>query len=117
MVLIFAPISVKAMAWGGVGSAVFAFAVNSYPNRTLIGYGVREQLRDVVPNWLLSVAMFMLVQSVSLLNLPVLPELMIMVIVGVVSYVAMSVLFRVESFSYIWNMVQPVLRDRFGKKQ
>lgn len=109
LVLMFAPISVEAMAWAGVGSAAFALCVNSSPNRKLINYGIREQLCDVIPNWLLSVAMMLLVRLVSVLNLPLVPELILMILTGILSYVAMSVLFRVESFSYIWNLLKPTL--------
>lgn len=115
MVVLFIPISVEAVAWAGVASGLFALCMNVYPNRKLIDYGMKEQLRDVVPNWLLSAAMLVLVRLVHLLGLSVIPELIVMVLVGVVSYVAMSVLFRVESFNYIWKMLKPAL-GRFLKK-
>lgn len=117
LVLIFAPISVEAMAWAGVASAFFALCVNSAPNKKLIDYGIKEQLFDVVPNWLLSVLMMLLVRLVSVLNLPVILELITMVLVGIVSYVAMSVLFRVESFFYIWNMLKPVVCRLCGRNR
>lgn len=115
MVVLFIPISVEAVAWAGVASGLFALCMNVYPNRKLIDYGMKEQLRDVVPNWLLSAAMLVLVRLVHLLGLSVILELIVMVLVGVVSYVAMSVLFRVESFNYIWKMLKPAL-GRFLKK-
>lgn len=115
MVVIFTRISVEAMAWAGVATGLFSLFVNVFPNRKLIDYGLWEQLRDIIPNWLLSGAMLVLVRLVHLLRLSVIPELIVMVLVGVVSYVALSVLFRVESFAYIWKMLKPVL-NRFLKK-
>jgi len=115
MIVVFTRISVKAMALAGVATGVFSLLVNVFPNRKLIDYGLKEQLRDVVPNWLLSAAMLVLVRLVHLLGLSVIPELIVMVLVGVVSYVAMSVIFRVESFTYIWKLLKPAL-GRFLKK-
>lgn len=115
MVLIFARISVEAMAWAGVVSSVFSLCVNVFPNRKLIDYGMKEQLRDVVPNWLLSGAMLVLVRLVHLAELGLIPELIVMVLVGAVAYVVLSVIFRVESFTYIWKMLKPAMA-RFLKK-
>ena len=109
MVVIFTRISVEAMAWAGVATGLFSLFVNVFPNRKLIDYGLWEQLRDIIPNWLLSGAMLVLVRLVHLAGLGTVPELIIMVLVGVVSYVALSVLFRVESFAYIWKMLKPIL--------
>lgn len=109
MVIIFARISVLAMTWAGVITAVVCLILNTYPNKKLLGYGLWEQIRDVVPCWLLSGAMMLLVQTVSLLSLPLVPELIVKILVGVVSYVALSAIFRVESFTYILKNLQPVL--------
>lgn len=109
MVIVFARISVLAMAWAGVGAGLFSLLVNTYPNRKLMGYGILEQLRDVVPCWLLSGAMAALVRLVALMGLPMFAELAVMIFVGVGSYVALSALFRVESFRYLLNMIRPII--------
>lgn len=109
MIIVFARISVEAMAWAGVATGVFSLIVNVFPNRKLIDYGLKEQLRDVIPNWLLSAGMLVFVRAAALLDLALIPELIVMVAVGAVSYIALSVLFRVESFTYIWKMLKPAL--------
>lgn len=114
MVVVFARISVLAMTWAGVATGFFSLVVNTYPNRELMGYGIWEQLRDVIPSWLLSGAMVVLVRQVALLGLPLIAELGVMIVVGVGSYVGLSVLFRVESFRYLLNTIQPVF-NRFKK--
>ncbi len=116
MVLGFAPISVIAMAWAGVATGVFSLLLNILPNRKLLNYGYAEQLRDVVPSWMLSGAMLLAVRWVGgLLNLPILAELVIMVLVGMAAYVALSAAFKVESFYYILNILKPMLA-KFKRK-
>lgn len=112
MVLIFARISVEAMAWAGVATGFFSLTVNIIPNKKLLGYGLLEQMRDVVPYWLMSIAMMFIVRTVSLLGLPVLPELVVMILVGAAAYVLMSVVFRIESFTYLLNTLKPMLNRR-----
>lgn len=114
MVIVFARISVLAMAWAGVVSGLFSLIVNTAPNRKLMGYGIWEQLRDVVPSWLLSGAMAAIVRLVALLELPLIAELVVMILVGMASYVALSAVFRVESFRYLLGMLRPVL-NKFKK--
>lgn len=109
MVLIFARFSVLAMVWAGVVSAFFSLIMNILPNRKLLGYGFVEQMKDIVPYWVMSAAMMLLVKAVALLGLPTIAELAVMVLVGVAAYVLMSVLFKVESFSYLLNTIKPML--------
>ena len=53
--------------------------------------------------------MMLMVMAVSLLELPLIPELVVMILVGVATYVILSVIFKVESFVYILNTAKPLL--------
>lgn len=109
-VVLLTPVSIPAMAWGGVATGIVSLLLNILPNRKLLGYGYSQQLRDVLPAWLLSGAMFAAVRLVGLLELALLPELILMIAVGIAVYVLLSALFRVESFGYLLNMLKPILK-------
>ncbi len=106
MVLIFARISVLAMTIAGVATGIFCLILNSYPNKKLLGYGFFEQLKDVIPYWLLSAFMAFCVWLVSLLSLSTWLELFLMISVGIMVYVFTSLIFRIESFKYILNTMK-----------
>lgn len=112
LILTCARISVMAMVWAGVACSVFSLILDTLPNRKLLDYRLREQLRDVVPCWLLSGGMVLCVRLVSMLDMAVLPKLALMVFTGVVSYILLSLVFRVESFFYLWNLIR-----RSGRNQ
>ena len=112
VVLIFARVSVMAMTWAGVATAIFALIMNTYPNKKLLNYGIWDQLKDVVPSWLLSGAMMLVVMAISVLHLPLIPELVVMILVGVIVYIALSAMFRVESFMYILETLKSILARR-----
>jgi len=108
MVLIFARISVIAMTWAGVATGIVALIMNISPNKKLFGYGFIEQMKDILPFWLMSGVMAACVTAVSLLNLPTTIELVVMVLIGAIVYILLSVVFKVESFTYILNTAKPI---------
>lgn len=112
MVLIFARISVLAMAWAGVVSGVFSLFMNTFPNRKLIDYHLTEQLWDVAPCWLISGVMMVLVNITGQIPMAMLPKLALMILVGGISYILLSLLFRVESFFYLWNLIHHSGRNK-----
>lgn len=112
MVLVCARISVLAVACAEVLFSVFSLIVSAIPNQKLIGYHLLEQLRDVAPCWLLSGGMVVCVRMIGMLALPTFPKLVLMVLTGIVSYILLSLVFRVESFFYLWNLIRHSGRNK-----
>ena len=110
LILIFARISVIAMAWAGVVSAVVCLIANALPNKKLFGYSLIEQIIDILPNFILSGIMMLGVFSVSLININNLfIKLFVMVISGGLIYISLSYLFKMESFNYILDSIKTYL--------
>ncbi len=95
-----------AIAMTGVFTAFTSCFINAYPNKKLIGYSYLDQLRDMLPSFLLAVFMLGCVLAVQLLNLGNLLTLLIQVAVGVVAYVAASALFRVRPFGILLQFLK-----------
>lgn len=102
-------ISVLAMALSSLVACVTSQIINSWPNKKLMDYSYLEQLKDILPGILLAVFMFGCVYSVNFLHLSSWITLIIQVPLGVVIYIGLSVLFKLESFNYIWNTVKPTI--------
>ena len=100
------------LAASGVLCTIVATIINTYPNRKLIGYSYRHQLSDLIPNFILSVLMGLVVMLVGRLPIPALPLLVIQVLVGGAAYVSLSVLFKNESFFYLLRYVKPFLKRK-----
>jgi len=99
-----------AIAMTGVFTTVISFFVNAYPNKKLIGYSYLEQIKDVLPPFVLSVMMAALVLMVGQLSLPTLVRMMVQIFVGVVFYVLASVVFKLASFRYLLSVIKGFLR-------
>lgn len=88
--------------------------INAWPNKKLMGYSYREQLKDILPDILLAVVMGLAVSAVALLkSLPLLLILILQVILGAAIYIGISMLCKNESLYYLLD----VLRGLLPKKQ
>ena len=105
-------ISVFAMACGALVSSVLSQIINSWPNRKLLDYKYEDQLRDMLPQILLSIGMGALVYCVNLLGLNDILTLLIQIPLGGLLYIAGSKLFKIDSFEYLMTMVQSFLKKR-----
>ena len=103
---------VLAMALGELGCSIASQLINAWPNRKLLDYSYLRQIRDMLPAILLSAAMALLVSLVLRLGLSDLPTLLLQVPLGVGLYVLGSALFKVESFRFLWELVQKFLHRK-----
>ena len=104
---------VVGVAWSAVVFNLFSTAVNIAPNRTILNYGYAAQFWDIAKSAFLALAMGAGVFSLSFLKLATLPLLCLQCLFGLTFYVAGSVLFRNDNFTYALNM----LRSRAKRKQ
>lgn len=110
-------ISVKAMAYSMLVTSVLSQIINSWPNRKLLGYSYENQLKDMLPQISLSLAMGAVAYSVQFLGLNSILTLFIQIPVGVIIYVAGSKTFHIDSFEYILGMIKGFLNKRNKKEE
>ena len=80
--------------------------INAWPNRKLLDYSFLSQMRDLMPALLLSVIMGACVYPISFLGISDWLILPMQVFAGAAVYVALSAIFRVESFGYVLSLVK-----------
>jgi len=102
-------ISVEAMAYSLLVTNLVCQLINAAPNKKLLNYPYIEQLKDMLPQILLSCAMGAVVYLVTFLHLGPWPTLLLQVPLGVAFYVLGSKLFHIESFDYILKIAKSYL--------
>lgn len=107
---------IYAIALGGALSSVFFTFINSYPSRKLLNYGYKEQMKDIVPPLLLSIIMGCTVFSVTLFSYSTLMTLLIQIVIGLVVYLGLAHLLKLESYIYIKNIIRELLYKRYKSK-
>lgn len=87
-----------AIAMTGVFTTFTSCFINAYPNKKLIGYSYMEQMKDLLPSFLLSVFMLLCVLLVERLGLGTIATLCVQIVIGVAVYIGMSVICRLQPF-------------------
>ena len=106
LVLSIMHISVMAIAISTVIYSIIATLVNIYPNKKLLNYGYKSQFLDVLPFFLMSCFMGIVCYSVFLFNLSNTITLIIQVTLGIIIYIVLSHIFKIEPFYYILNYIK-----------
>lgn len=106
---------VMAMAYSLLLSSVLSQIINSWPNRKLLNYGYLEQLKDILPGILLAVFMGMVVYIIGIIPMKTITLLVIQIIAGAIIYISLSIVFHLESFEYLVDMVKSIF-NRLHKR-
>ncbi len=101
VLIITVPFGVYVMTLGQVVVAIISTFINSFPNRKLLNYSYKEQIKDIVPPLGLSLIMFAIVYLMNFLNINIYLLLVIQIIVGAVIYFGLAYFFKLESFQYV----------------
>lgn len=115
IILITMNISVFAIGMGSVVYTVFAGFVNAFPNRKLLHYPYMEQIRDILPSFLLSAFMALLIWKLPISHMDIGVRLFIQILAGILVYLAGSWIFRLESFRYTKTTVLNFIKNRQEK--
>ena len=103
---------VEWMAYSLLITTVLSQIINSFPNRKLLNYSYIHQVKDMLPQIILSAFMGAVVFVINFIGLPDIITLLIQVPLGVIIYVAGSYIFKLESFNYLLNMVLGFFKKR-----
>lgn len=104
--------SPEMLAISAIVCTIIATVVNTNPNRSLIGYRYRDQIKDVCPNLLIAAIMGVIVLLMN--QMPFNPVLVLIaqIMVGAVVYVVLSYITKNENFMYLLNMVKQLVKRR-----
>ncbi|MGD0234771.1 MAG: MOP flippase family protein [Syntrophorhabdales bacterium] len=95
---------ISAMICGMIVTSIISYYLNSYYTGVLIGYPIREQLRDLSPYLISSAIMGIMVYAVG--SLPLVSHwlmLLAQITLGIVVYLCLCRLFRLAAFMEIWQ--------------
>lgn len=102
------PLGIKWLMWGQIANMVIALMLNIYPNKKWLQYSLREQLTDLLPYAILVIIMYLAVTGCGILvvDMNLYLATVLQVILGVVVYIAVAAVFKIEELRDVWNMVK-----------
>lgn len=106
------PMGIFAMMVGRTVVSFVSLFINAMPNKKLLNYSLLEQMKDIFPYLALSLFMFFVVWSITLIGLNYYLTLLIQVLLGVIIYVAGAKIFKFEAFEYILNILKGYIKRK-----
>lgn len=106
------PFGIYAMAWGVLLGSVISTFINAYPNLKLLNYSYVEQLKDIMPSVLISLVMGGVIYPLNILSFPAWQVLILQIILGIIVYIGLAKLFKIESFNYLIVTMKGILKGR-----
>lgn len=98
-------ISVEAMAYSLLISALTSMIINSWPNKKLLNYSFFDQIKDIVPSIILALIMGFGVYFIGLMSLSTILLLIIQVVCGALIYLVGSAALKLEPFEYLKSII------------
>lgn len=103
---------VMAMAYSLLLSSVLSQVINSWPNKRLLDYSYLEQMKDILPNIIMSVIMGVCVSFIPTLMDSVFLTLLVQIMAGAGIYVLESVLMKNDSFLYVLGIIKQMMKKK-----
>ncbi|MGL5963613.1 MAG: lipopolysaccharide biosynthesis protein [Fusobacteriaceae bacterium] len=97
---------VYAIALGTLLSGILCSFINGYPNKDLLNYGYSEQIKDIIPSLVLSLIMGAGIRLILLLNLSNSVTILLQIISGLIIYISLSYILKLECFMYIIKTIK-----------
>ncbi len=99
-------INVYAVAAGVIVYNFICLFINTYTNKKLLGYTLRHLWTDVYPPLTVSLAMGAIVSAIEIFPWNDYAILLVQIPAGIISYISMCELFKLESFRYLKQVLK-----------
>ena len=103
------PFGVYAIALGQVFSGIVSTFINAYPNKQLLDYSYTEQWGDMMPSLLIAIIMGAIVYIFTYLNIGVWNMIVLQILVGIIVYIGLARMFKIESYSYLIDIIKKIV--------
>ncbi len=108
---------VIAIAIGGLFAGILASFINAYPNKHLLNYSYFEQIKDISPSIIVSSIMALIIYPISMIINNNFLVLIIQIFAGGFIYFLLSYLFKLDSYTYIENILKNKLLEILNRKK
>ena len=112
ILLIMMNISPLSICIGNAAYSIITLFINSRPNKKYLNYGLKEQISDIFVYFIISLLMEIIVIAVGMLNINVYLLIILQVFVGMIFYIGVSIILKLDSLQYILENIKNVLKRK-----
>ena len=104
------------IAASGIVTTLISCFVNASPNKKLIGYSYVEQMKDILPSFLMSMVMFAAIYPIIYLNVHAVITILLQVSLGIIVYIVLSMVSKNDCFEFLLSTIAKTAKksDRKG---
>ncbi|MBU5428780.1 lipopolysaccharide biosynthesis protein [Kineothrix sp. MSJ-39] len=94
------------MAYSLVVTDLLSMYVNAAPNKKMINYPFGEQIKDMMPGFVLSLIMALIIYPLKFIHIPSICILVIQILLGGGIYIGLSYITKQQALLYIWKIIR-----------
>lgn len=110
------PFGVIAMVSMKVITSIISTFINALPNKSLLNYSCKSQIFDLLPTFIISTIMGILVfvtdNLLKVISLGILSRLILDVIIGIIIYIILSLITKNKNFKYFLDMLKKIFTKK-----
>lgn len=113
VIVLLMKLGIIGLLWASVISSIISYFLNSYYSAELISYSTKEQIKDVLPSFIVAIIMggfVIFIPNILSIITSSLVLLVIQVIVGVIIYVGISIIFKIEELNEVKRIMLNVIK-------
>lgn len=111
VIVLFFKLGIIGLVWALVITSYIAYFLNSYYSAELLAYSTMQQIKDIIPSFVASLIMGIVVYLIEgiFLNSNLI-KLIVETFVGIVVYVGLSKIIKIEEFNTIYELIGSLRR-------
>jgi len=105
IIVLFLKLGIIGLLWGSVLSSYISYFINTIYSKKLISYSIKDQIKDILPSFLLSFTMGAIVYITGIL-MPGgdLIKLLVQTLIGFTAYIGLSKLFKIKELDIVKDL-------------
>jgi O-antigen/teichoic acid export membrane protein len=104
------------IAMSSIITTIISSFINAFPNKKLLNYSYWEQIKDLLPNMIISAIMGCAVYFMGYIPINTIALLCLQVLTGIVIYIILSVITKNYGFYFIWGYIKNFFHKKKASK-
>lgn len=105
-IIVILRLGIIGLLWGLIFNSIIAYFINSYYSGDLLSYSTKDQIKDILPNMFVTLMMGIITFIAGkIIETNLLITLLTQIIIGILSYIAMSKVMKIKELQIITNVV------------
>ena len=105
------------MLLGGVITGLFAYYLNSYYSGIFLNYNIKEQIKDILPSFVVAITMALIVFAISFIPINHFILFPLQLLVGALVIIGISEVLRLPEYLEIKSIIFPIITRKFIKQR